>query len=103
VSRTRCRYFFPRPVADTFEINTGNPNVQRALGYYQKPYRLQRTPDEVYINDYNPTLLTLWNGNMDIQFTSDARDSGQNIRDYVTSYATKSENKASKELIGMFH
>ena len=34
------------------------------LGGTGKMYRLARTDDELYINDYNPTLLLAWEGNI---------------------------------------
>lgn len=35
---------------------------------HKRLYDLPRTKNEDNINDYNPVLLTAWEGNMDIQF-----------------------------------
>ena len=47
------------------------------------------------INDYNPDLLLLWGGNMDIQFVSEYTYS---ICNYVTKYITKNEKRNIENL-----
>jgi hypothetical protein len=82
-------------------LNAGDLNVLKVLGHYVKPYLLQRNINERNINDYSPALLSVANSNIDVQFCSDARDTGKNIRDYVTSYAAKSDAKATQNLLGI--
>jgi hypothetical protein len=49
----------------------------------------------MYINDYNPVLLLIWKGNMDIQYI---HDKSMVLNRYITSYVTKSEKLASQTL-----
>ena len=51
-------------------------------------YEIPRTQDEVYINDYNPLLLSLFRGNVDIQFIG---DSSGLVCEYVCKYHVKAE------------
>jgi hypothetical protein len=37
----------------------------------KKMYNLKRSHNEMYINDYNPAILLIWQSNMDIQFIND--------------------------------
>ena len=47
------------------------------------------------INDYNPILLLIWKGNMDIQYI---HEKSMVLNKYITSYVTKSEKVASQSL-----
>lgn len=51
-------------------------------------YDLPRTEEEKYINDYNPAILTAWEGNMDIQYVG---EESTLLNWYCTKYVTKSE------------
>ena len=55
---------------------------------------LRRTPQEMNINRYNPSILRAWKANMDIQYILDAYACVM----YVTSYMMKSE-RAMGELL----
>ena len=59
------------------------------LKHRSKLYDLPRTESEININDYNPALLTAWEGNMDIQFIGEKSS-------LLTWYITKYMNKAGK-------
>ncbi|XP_061170416.1 uncharacterized protein LOC133179738 [Saccostrea echinata] len=48
-----------------------------------------RNPSDVYINNYNPTLLKTWQANMDIQFVSNPYACIQ----YIVAYITKDERE----------
>lgn len=50
---------------------------------------LQRKPQDVWINQYNPDLLRCWQANMDIQFVVDA----YSCVVYIISYALKTERE----------
>ncbi|KAK3101585.1 hypothetical protein FSP39_004665 [Pinctada imbricata] len=50
---------------------------------------LKRKPNEVWINQYNPTLLKCWDANMDIQFILDPFS----CIVYVISYISKAERE----------
>ncbi|XP_070529626.1 uncharacterized protein [Cardiocondyla obscurior] len=66
----RCRFGFPRPVTETLYMRDVATAIagRKQLKHKSRLYDLPRTEDEVDINDYNPVLLTAWEGNMDIQF-----------------------------------
>ncbi|XP_071176421.1 uncharacterized protein [Mytilus edulis] len=50
---------------------------------------LQRSPSDVWINQYNPDLLRCWNANMDIQFITDVYACVV----YIISYISKAERE----------
>ena len=85
-----CRFGFPRPESRLFQLHDVLSCVigRRKNKMKKRLYDLARTGDESYINDYNPELLLLWGGNMDIQFLSEDSFS---IAEYVTKYVLKSE------------
>jgi len=62
---------------------------RKQLKHKSRLYDLPRTDNEVNINDYNPVLLTAWEGNMDIQFIGEKSS-------LLTWYITKYINKAGK-------
>ncbi|XP_029162230.1 uncharacterized protein LOC114933816, partial [Nylanderia fulva] len=66
----RCRFGFPRPVTETLNIRDVATSIagRKQLKHKSRLYDLPRTDNEGNINDYNPVLLTAWEGNMDIQF-----------------------------------
>jgi hypothetical protein len=68
-------------------INLGNKPI--------KIYNLKRSVAEMYINDYNPVLLLIWKGNMDLQYI---HDKSLILNRYITSYVTKSEKLALWEV-----
>ncbi|KAJ8019387.1 hypothetical protein HOLleu_42048 [Holothuria leucospilota] len=49
----------------------------------------QRKPSDIWINNYNTTLLQAWNANMDIQFVLDAYSCIM----YIVSYISKAERE----------
>lgn len=51
-------------------------------------YNVKRTKELKMINDYNPTVLLAWNGNVDIQYVGEKTAM---LNYYVTKYTTKSE------------
>lgn len=55
---------------------------------------LERKPDEIWINNYNPQFMTAWTANMDIQFCTDSYA----VITYITDYLTKSDAGLTKEL-----
>ena len=85
-----CRFGFPRKVTSKFILY----DVIKAIlgrissGFNKRLYHLPRREEEIRINDYNPILLALWIGNMDIQFIGDATYS---LVQYITKYLTKAD------------
>ena len=54
----------------------------------------QRTPEEININTYNPTVLRAWQANMDLQFVCNAYA----CIHYIISYVTKDEREMGQAL-----
>ncbi len=49
----------------------------------------KRSPKDVWVNQYNKHLLRAWQGNMDIQYVTDA----YSVVVYIISYITKAEQE----------
>ena len=86
-----CRFGFPRNTTTRFLLSDVlNCIVGRLQNKMKKRlYDLVRAEPERNINDYCPTLLYLWKGNMDIQFVS---EDSYSIVEYLTKYITKKES-----------
>ncbi|XP_071137022.1 uncharacterized protein [Mytilus edulis] len=82
--------------------NITTQNLFQAAGVTQKEFEdasniltkrnsvtLQRSPSDVWINQYNPDLLRCWNANMDIQFITDVYACVV----YIISYISKAERE----------
>ena len=88
-----CRFGFARPETDkliTRDIITsvaGRKTFKKKSRFYDLP----RTKEEGNINDYNPIILTAWEGNMDIQYIGEKTRVATN---YVTKYETKAGEKS---------
>ncbi|XP_026830504.1 uncharacterized protein LOC113563289 [Ooceraea biroi] len=93
----RCRFGFPRPVTETLNIRDVPTAIagRKQLKHKSRLYDLPRTNNEVDINDYNPAILTAWEGNMDIQFIGEKST-------LLTWYVTKYLNKAAKSELSDF-
>ena len=61
---------------------------RRSSDLKKRLYNLCRTQKETRINDYNRLLLSLWQGNMDIQFIS---ENSYSLVSYITKYVTKAD------------
>ncbi|XP_044005441.1 uncharacterized protein LOC122850347 [Aphidius gifuensis] len=94
----RCRFGFPRPVTDTFVLR--DPAIaianHRQSRSKDKLYDLPRTEDEKNINDYNPAIVAVWEGNMDIQYVGEITSS---IVFYITKYITKHERSKTQAMV----
>jgi len=62
---------------------------RKQLKHRSKLYDLPRTDIEIDINNYNPILLIVWEGNMDIQFIGEKSS-------FLTYYVIKYMNKPGK-------
>lgn len=83
-----CRFGFPRQESDETRIIDQTSNE-----YLQNGGRiciLKRRLEDRWINNYNPTLLKVWNGNIDLQPCG----SNEAIAYYVAKYISKSEPTA---------
>ncbi|KAL7304788.1 hypothetical protein TKK_0003013 [Trichogramma kaykai] len=88
--RNACRFGFPRPVTKNLLLRDLGVAIagRRKLRNKNKFYDLPRTKEEAFTIDYNPIILTIWEGNNDIQFIS---EKSYLITEYVTKYGTKGE------------
>eukprot|EP00116_Pleurobrachia_bachei_P000345 sb/3460607/ len=85
-----CRFGYPHHPIDCLLLRDVLTSiVGRATHKFKKRlYDLPRTTEERYINAYNPILLLLWGGNMDIQYIA---ENSFSIVGYVTKYMLKEE------------
>ena len=88
---TRCKFNFPREVANEASLNS----VEESLKSRNKIYVLPRAEGEERVNDYNPLLLLLWKANIDVQFVS---ESTLALAQYVSGYVTKAEKSHMQEV-----
>ena len=95
-TRVICRYGYPRKVTNRFILNSVEKAARSRAsgGAVVKLYSLKRTEAEMFVNDYNPALLLMWQANMDLQYI------GENslvLNRYVTSYISKAEKSATED------
>ena len=86
---------FPEPASTTIRdiLNLANVSEKEYYEALSVSTRgtiiiLKRTPQEIYINNYNPEMIKAWNGNMDIQVCLDFFA----VITYITDYYTKDES-----------
>ena len=86
--KARCKFGFPRsPCNKPVLHGVASSIASHKTGSYKKRlYELQRNHNEKFVNDYNPILLYLWQGNVDMQFIGEKSES---LVDYISKYATK--------------
>ncbi len=84
-SSTHCRFAFPRESnSNTRIVAHTSEEFLRSGG---RICILKRKPEEKWVNNYNPILLSFWEGNMDIQPCGN----NEAIAFYVAKYLAKSE------------
>ena len=85
-----CRFGFPRIETTKFILHDVVDSIvgRKSSMLKKRLYNLPRNDKEVMINEYNPILLILWRGNMDIQFIS---EESYALNDYITKYVTKAD------------
>ena len=92
----KCRFGFPRLISSEASLNTLEETVKsRQKPHSLKIYNIVRKSDEVYINDYNPLLLSIWKANMDIQYVG---EKSMVLNRYITTYVTKAEKNLTQSL-----
>ena len=91
--KARCKFSFPRAAClKPILHGVASSIASHKTGSYKKRlYEVERKHNERYINDYNPTLLYLWKGNVDIQFIGEESES---LVEYISKYATKAPRSA---------
>ena len=91
--KARCKFGFPRAACIKPILHgVASSIASHKTGTYQKRlYEVERKHNEKFINDYNPTLLYLWKGNVDIQFIGEESES---LVEYISKYATKAPRSA---------
>ena len=91
--KARCKFSFPRAASIKPILHgVASSIASHKTGSYKKRlYELERKYNERYINDYNPTLLYLWKGNVDMQFIGEESES---LVEYISKYATKAPRSA---------
>ena len=91
--KARCKFSFPRAACKNPVLHGVATSIasHKTGSYKKRLYEVERKHNERYINDYNPTLLYLWKGNVDIQFIGEESES---LVEYISKYATKAPRSA---------
>ena len=91
--KARCKFGFPRDACTKPVLHGVATSIasHKTGSYKKRLYELQRKHNEKCINDYNPTLLYLWQGNVDLQFIGEESES---LVEYICKYATKAPKSA---------
>ena len=86
--KARCKFGFPRAACLKPVLHGVASSIasHKTGSYMKRLYELQRNHNEKCVNDYNPILLYLWQGNVDMQFIGEKSES---LVDYISKYATK--------------
>ena len=86
--KARCKFGFPRAACLNPVLHGVASSIasHKTGSYMKRLYELQRNHNEKCVNDYNPILLYLWQGNVDMQFIGEKSES---LVDYISKYATK--------------
>ena len=87
---TACRFGFPRLVTSKMILNDVIEAIigRKGSAFHKRLYHIPRRLGEASINDYNPVLLGIWKGNMDIQFIG---EDSYSLEQYITKYITKAD------------
>lgn len=95
-----CRFGFPRPITDTLILRDVAVSIagRKQLKSKSRLVDLPRNEDEAFINDYNPVVLSAWEGNMDIQFIG---EKSTILNWYCTRYTTKTESSHATEMFNI--
>ena len=91
--KARCKFGFPRAACMKPILHGVATSIaSHKTGTYKKRlYELARKQNEQFINDYNPVLLYLWQGNVDLQFIG---ENSESLVEYICKYATKAPKSA---------
>ena len=91
--KARCKFSFPRAACINPVLHGVATSIasHKTGSYKKRLYEVERKHNERYINDYNPTLLYLWKGNVDMQFIGEESES---LVEYISKYATKAPRSA---------
>ena len=91
-----CRFSFPRAVRTRPILHTVESSIasRKDKSYRKRLYELKRNEHEVRVNDYNPVILAMWRGNMDITFVS---EKSTMLPRYIAKYQSKSPRSAFDE------
>lgn len=99
----KVRHLLEEIVSDTSEVPTTQQLLAKAdltmeefmqsMSFLSKKISIQlkREPKDAWVNNYNPELLKAWNGNMDLQYITDAWACIM----YILSYISKAEHEMS--------
>ena len=88
-----CKFSFPRRPTNRPVLNDLLTSIasHKSGSQRKKLYEIERQKCEERINDYNPALLSLWGGNVDIQFVG---EDSEYLVEYICKYATKGPKSA---------
>ena len=86
----KCSFGFPRPLKTNTQLNDAIDclAVSKAKQPRKRLYHIKRSPDEQFINDYNPALLLANQANINVQYLGSF---SSRVPEYVVDYIMKSE------------
>ena len=92
-----CKFGFPRranvnPVLHPVAASIASYSSRQ---YKTRLYELKREVTETRINDYNPEIMYLWQGNSDIQFIG---EKSEQLIHYICKYANKAPKSAITDI-----
>jgi hypothetical protein len=83
----RCRFSFPRPISSVTTLKT-NVDLMSSARFYET----KRGQTDQWVNAYNPSILSAWRANMDLQMIG----SKYAAAFYVCTYVSKAEPEKLK-------
>ena len=86
-----CRFGFPQSISEVTKI-LGDNEIFKNNGKF---CLLKRGSDELFVNNYNPSILKLWQANMDIQPVG----SMFGVAYYIAKYCSKEEDISIRNCI----
>ena len=96
-NKAKCKFSFPRETQCNAVLHSVTESIvsRKSGSFKRRLYDIVRTKSEDRINDYNPILLSLWKGNMDIQFIGEESHA---LVHYIAKYATKGPKSSIDEM-----
>lgn len=90
-----CRFYFPRPASDETVLLRPDETLRNNGRFCI----MKRTPEEQYVNNYNPQILKLWTANMDIQPCGNVTAVSYYIAKYTSKHEPQDVGQAVKDAV----
>lgn len=90
-----CRFSFPRQASDCTKILDADGIIANKGRFCI----LKRHSGDAFVNNYNPAILKLWGGNMDIQPCGNVIAVAYNIAKYASNHEPQDVGQAVREVL----